>query len=183
MFWMEIINIVANTVIGAVITLFKQNQEAKKEERKFLLDVATSNRQATQEARDFSGSDIEANRNYEFNKKYMFGNKLSFGISKQIKDKGRGNGFSFMRRTIAFMVLFTIITFPMIAPAFGDYTIALGYYDISKGFWPWSSGDNVISWFIIGDGSKPIVLHPILYNIAIAITSFFFGNQIAAKGK
>jgi len=67
-------------------------------------------------------------------------------------------------------------------PAFiPDITIVIGYYDIARGFWPWSSTYETINWIAVGSGLRPIVISPVTNNILITIIGMFFGNQITKR--
>lgn len=148
----EIVNAVSSLVIGGVMTIWSQGMKDRAEREKIALLNAL---------------------------KIQEGNEAAQSKAREFQG---GAGFHMTRRAIALIVVICGIALPIILPAFiADITIVIGYYDVARGFWPWSSTYETINWIAVGSGQRPIVISPVTNNILITIIGMFFGNQITKR--
>lgn len=181
---LEILNLVFSTLFGAVMTLWKNAQEDKREERKYTIDAFKEQVKATTGAREYEGAPITEQSRIKVKKKVWTILDRKFGYEYSSNDSGKyekSSGFQLTRRFIAIVCVFSIIVLPIVMPTFFDSSVTFGYVENSWSLLPWVQETPVIKWITIGDASKNIVITPVMSNIIINIIGMFFGNQVTKK--
>jgi hypothetical protein len=181
---LEIINMLASTIFGAFMTMWKNGMDDKKAERENYLKIIKEQREETNAARTFEGVPItEQNRIKTYTRKWViFGKEFSYYKSSNDSGKYRSEtGFHITRRVIALLCVLSIIVLPIVLPVFYDITITFGYVENFRALLPWRDDIPVIKWIVVGNAERNIVITPIMNNIIINIIGMFFGNQISKR--
>ena len=145
--YFELANMLGSSLLGAVLTIWKQRIADDQERFK----MALQGFQASEESQS---------------------PRLAFRSDK---------GFHLTRRIIALLVITTLVCGPVVFPLLvSDLAIVIGYYDTSRGFWPWSGTVQSVQWIGFGsaDASRVITISPVHNNMAMTIIGMFFGNQM-----
>jgi len=98
--------------------------------------------------------------------------------------KAQWKGFYWIRGGIALIVTTYFFILPAAAVFIDGVQVVIGYYDTSKGFWPWSATLESVAWVKAGasDAQRVIVMDPVRNNVLISIIGMYFGNQFARRG-
>jgi hypothetical protein len=92
-------------------------------------------------------------------------------------------GFYWVRSAIAVTVVIYFFLVPVIALCINGVQVVVGYYDVTQGFWPWSSDFESVTWIKAGAAEplRVLVYDPVRNNVLISIISMYFGNQFARR--
>lgn len=92
-------------------------------------------------------------------------------------------GYYWIRGLIALLAASYFFVVPLVAMLLGDVGVVIGYYDTTRGFWPWSSSIEMVTWIQAGpaDAARTLVYDPVKNNIMINIAGMYFGNQFARR--
>jgi hypothetical protein len=96
-------------------------------------------------------------------------------IEKSIVSARRASGLQLTRRLIALSVVFFVIIWPkIVAVFFPEIPIAIGYSQIDKGFFLFSSNYEKMHWMQL----KGLVLTPLDTHLLSAIIGLYFGSAL-----
>lgn len=107
----------------------------------------------------------------------------SSAVSARMHD-AKWKGFYWVRGLIALLAASYFFLLPGVSVLFfSDVGVVIGYFDVSGGFWPWSSSVESVTWIKTGpsDAGRVLVYDPVKNNIMLSITAMFFGNQFARR--
>lgn len=92
-------------------------------------------------------------------------------------------GFYWVRSAIALIVIAYFFLAPFAALFIDNVQVAIGYYDTVRGFWPWSSDYESVTWILTGslDATRTLTYDPVKNNVLISIIAMYFGNQFARR--
>jgi hypothetical protein len=82
--------------------------------------------------------------------------------------------FSFTRRSIAIMAVFSIIVLPKLAALWGLPPVTVGYTEFNPGFWFFTSDHEVLQW----KTAVGFVITPLDTHIVSAVCGLYFGSSI-----
>ncbi|MEM9226330.1 MAG: hypothetical protein AAGA45_00015 [Verrucomicrobiota bacterium] len=104
-------------------------------------------------------------------------------VTSARQHEAKFKGFYWVRSGIAGLAAIYFFIIPFIALLMGDTSVIVGYFDITQGFWPWSSDFESVTWVKLGpaDASRVLVYDPVKNNIMISIVTMYFGNQFARR--
>lgn len=99
------------------------------------------------------------------------------------KHEASWKGFYWVRSAIALIVVSYFFLVPSLVVFVDGVQVVIGYYDTARGFWPWSSDFESVTWVKVGATlpDKVMVYDPVRNNVLISIISMYFGNQFARR--
>lgn len=102
-------------------------------------------------------------------------------ITKEAREYGsKDKDFSFARRTVVLLSVFSIIVVPLVAPLFfPDIPVNHGWTEWQGGFWFFTEGKDVMKWHQV----TGIVITPMHTNLMAGIVGLLFGSDITGKRK
>lgn len=100
------------------------------------------------------------------------------GIEAKRQDAARTYGgkdekFSFTRRTLAIMAVFSVIVLPKLAALWGLPPVTVGYTEFDPGFWFFTEGKDVIKWIT----ATGFVITPLDTHFCSAVAGLYFGSS------